>query len=189
MPRERPIAGRRGTARGQGYLRPKWHGRVQREKGASAMSRRIISKRTIAAYEKAGVAAPQTQPDGYLSRLIKYIPSEVIAIFLVVNSLAAGQATIGGVKVPFQLTDQQYFIAFAVFLVITPIYVWRVTSVPKMKPATGQIIISIISFATWAYATGKPFTHTQYYNPLLAAVLVPVVALLAGLIDPNPQIV
>lgn len=152
------------------------------------MTRRIVSKQTIVAYERAGVAAPQTQPDGYLTRLIKYIPSEIIAIFLIVNGLAAGQATVGGVKIPFQLTDMQYFIIFAIFLVITPIYVWRVTSVPKMPPATGQIVISIISFATWAYATGKPFTHTSLYNPLVAAILVPIVALLAGLIDPNPQV-
>lgn len=48
---------------------------------------------------------------------------------------------------------------FIILLIITPIYIWRVTTVTELPPAVSQIIISTLLFAVWLFALGGPFTN------------------------------
>ncbi len=141
-----------------------------------------------AATEKA--TSVSTQGDSYLARLVKYIPSEIITVYV----LAAGFI---GMNVPgsttsngrFMLDQQQQFLVFAGFLVATPIYTAIATRKQGLPPATGQIVISIISFAAWAFALGGPFETLSFYptqGPVISAIALPVVVLAAGFFVPKP---
>ena len=158
------------------------------------MPRRVVPRVPAQVAVPAGgaiAAAPaETQPQGdsYLTRVIKYIPAEIIAIYVIVDGfLKTGK--IGSLRVDQNL----YFLIFAGFLVATPIYTYFATRKPGAPLATGQILISAISFAAWVFALGGPFATLKPFYPdngaIISAILLPAVILLAGLIAPKPQAV
>jgi hypothetical protein len=143
---------------------------------------------TSAPAEKAKAVTSSPQGDSYLARLVKYIPSEIIAVYVLVNGfIVSGRASGSGF---FNLSDQQYFGVFAIFLVVTPIYTFFATNKKGLPAATGQIFISIVSFAAWAFSLGGPFTTLAIYKtngPMISAIALPVVVLAAGFFVPKPQ--
>lgn len=140
------------------------------------MAREIISSKDILRLtrdESSGTKVNDTtglpSRDGYFDRLFKYIPAELVAGYIFV---------LGTVK---QLTDPEEakivnWIIFAVFGVLTPLYLNRVQKVAK----TGQLIISTISFVIWVFALGGPFALNDWYNPVYGSILLPVFTLLVA---------
>ena len=149
------------------------------------MPRRVVARTTTAQ------GATQSQGDSYLTRLVKYIPSEIIAVYVLVEGFIGtnlpNSTTSNG---QFKLDHQTQFLVFAAFLIATPIYTAIATSKKGLPPAVAQIIISIVSFAAWAFALGGPFTTLTNYasqGPGLSAIVLPVVVLVAGFVVPKPQ--
>jgi hypothetical protein len=128
---------------------------------------------------------PRHQADDYLTQLIKYIPSEIVAAFLTIDATIRSSNKISTVA---------YWMVFITLLILTPLYIWRVTSAPNKPPATAQIIISTISFAVWVFAIGGPFARVEWYDPVYAALLLPIYTVAAPIIagrtpiamSPNP---
>jgi hypothetical protein len=148
---------------------------------------RVTAPVTVPAGAAPAPAQPQAQPgDSYLTRLIKYIPAEIIAVYVLVEGfIGAAQPGGGGNSTgQISLTPQQQFLVFGAFLIATPIYTAIAT-----KMAWSQVIISTVSFAAWAFALGGPFLNLNSYKnePLIAAIVLPVVVLLAGIVVPKPQ--
>ncbi|MBF6590753.1 MAG: hypothetical protein IVW57_09520 [Ktedonobacterales bacterium] len=137
-------------------------------------TKRISSGRRI-------VATPdqQTPSDGYLARLVKYVPTEFITIFLTIN----GFVTSGQLK----LSTQQYWIVFAILLAANAIYIWRATSQKGQSPATTQIVVATILYVVFAYSIGGPFKNMSNYRPELGAIILPIALFIAGFIVPKPQ--
>jgi hypothetical protein len=104
----------------------------------------------------------EPQPDRYSARLLKYIPSEVIALYITLDALVRPKA-----GSPQQLL---YWLVFAFGVVATPIYLRRVQRVTKLS----QLTISTLAFVVWVLAVGGPFTQLKYYDPLYGAVLLPI---------------
>ncbi|NLJ42354.1 MAG: hypothetical protein GX431_01765 [Bacteroidales bacterium] len=141
------------------------------------MAREIITSQDILKITRAENTDAETSAtsrinsrDGYFDRLFKYIPAELVAGYIFV---------LGTVK---QLTDVEVarlvnWLIFAVFAILTPLYLNRVQKVAK----TGQLIISTISFAVWVFALGGPFTLTEWYNPVYGSLLLPVFTLLVAI--------
>jgi hypothetical protein len=136
-------------------------------------------------------ATGQTQGDSYLARLIKYIPSEIITVYVLVwgfiGTNLPGSTTSNG---RLSLDHQQQFLVFAGFLVATPIYTFLATNKKGLPPASAQILISIVSFAAWAFALGGPFSTLDFYpkdGATISAIALPLVVLVAGFIVPKPQ--
>jgi hypothetical protein len=141
------------------------------------MAREIITSQDITKITRAespdastSEASLITSRDGYFDRLFKYIPAELVAGYIFVQ---------GTVK---QLTDPDEaklvnWLIFAVFALLTPLYLNRVQKVAK----TGQLIISTISFAVWVFALGGPFALTGWYNPVYGSILLPVFTLLVAI--------
>jgi len=111
---------------------------------------------------RAAVATPVPHADDYQSRLLKYIPAEVIAVYLRLDSVIRSAKD----QIPSQLW---LWIIFAVLLVGTPLYLWRVSKVAKK----GQLIISTIAFAVWVFALGGAFGSQGWYHPVYGALLLP----------------
>jgi len=142
------------------------------------MSRSIITQRDIDATLVGRSAGPAASlnggPDGYNTRVMKYIPAELVAVFVFIQGVI-NQADPSGPNATL------LWIAFGVLLVLTPVYLWRVQHVTK----TLQLVISTIAFAVWVFSLGGPFAFLPWYQAIYGAVLLPLFTFAAGIIIPN----
>jgi hypothetical protein len=117
-------------------------------------------------------------PDGYIDRLVKYIPSEIIALYL-------------GVANVVPVTDPSYHLAlwivFGAATVCTPIYMYFVTQAADEPTLWSQIVISSIAFPIWVFAIGGPFRFLSWYEGKhwVAAVVLTFATFLAGIHRPS----
>lgn len=109
-------------------------------------------------------------PDAYTSRLLKYIPAEVVALFLTLDALIRSSS-----KVPIFI----YWAVFVFGIVATYFYLWRVGKVRKQT----QLHISAVAFFVWVFAIGGPFTHLNWYDPLYGGLLLPVYTFLVAIVE------
>jgi hypothetical protein len=123
------------------------------------MSRQIISKNEYIQIKNANIK-PQIKQDNYLQRLFKYIPSEIILLFITCEKILLSQSDI-----PINL---YWFISIFCFAA-TPFYLFFVAKVKKVS----QLIISTLSFAVWVFAIGGPFSFLRWYKPLYGAITLP----------------
>lgn len=145
-------------------------------KELKAMGRRVVTSKaapTVAAMSAApGTPAAAAPSDTYVTKLIKYIPSEIVAVYIFIEGILNSMNAAGLLQ----------WIIFAFLLILTPIYMWRVTHDKTQPPAWGQIIISFFSFAIWVFAMGGPFTTLSWYNPLYGSILVALYTLVIPII-------
>jgi hypothetical protein len=140
------------------------------------MSREIISARDVMASGSESEAynfefsqkssmpdksAGHGAPDGYPSRLLKYVPAEVVTLFVALDAL---------VRPPADVPLAVYWGVFLFCLVGTYFYLWRVAKVRKQT----QLLISTVAFAVWVFALGGPFAQLDWYAPVYGALLLPI---------------
>jgi hypothetical protein len=112
---------------------------------------------------RADAAKLAPKPDDYQARLLKYIPAEVVAVYLTLDGIVRSAAN--------QLPQKPWlWIIFVILLIGTPIYLWRITKVTKKV----QLIISTLSFAVWIFALGGAFATTPWYKPVYGTLLLPI---------------
>jgi hypothetical protein len=142
-----------------------------------SLGARIYSNRRIESQPEV-----TTPADGYLTRIVKYVPTEFISIFLAINNFVLSSPSKP------RLTTNQYWIATAVLLVANAIYIYFATRQAGKPPATTQIIVSTVLYAVFIYSIGGPFMEAglTWYKPQYAAVVLPVALFIAGFIVPNP---
>ena len=138
------------------------------------MPRTILTQRDIDALATVRGTSPAPSPDDYGSRVLKYIPAEVVAVYIAVQG-AINQAD------PTPTSATLLWIAFGILLVLTPVYLWRVTHVTK----TLQLVIATVSFAVWVFSLGGPFAFLTWYQAIYGAVLLPLYTFAVGIIIPN----
>lgn len=110
------------------------------------------------------------EPDDYRSKLLKYIPAEVIALYLTLFGIIGSER---GVNVTLHWVIFVFCAAGAV------LYLWRVQKVTKWK----QIAISAVAFVIWVYAIGGAFKVSEIQNTLYGALLLPMYTFLIPIID------
>jgi hypothetical protein len=117
-------------------------------------------------------------PDKYSDKLIKYIPAEVITLFMVINPLLITYS-----KQKPESGEILHWFIFCIFLILTPLYLWRVEEVNNPS----QLMISTLAFGTWVFGMGGPFTYIPFYveSPLLISIFVPLIIFSIPLIDPK----
>lgn len=133
------------------------------------MSRQIISKNEYLQIKNANIK-PVIKQDNYLERLFKYIPSEIVLLYITCEKIILSQAKIS--------IGLYWFISGFCF-VITPIYLLIVMKVRKIP----QLIISTLSFAVWVFALGGPFNFLTWYKPLYGALTLPIFTFLISFIQ------
>jgi len=137
----------------------------------------IASQPAAAPIDLTPPTAPASQtaaaPDDYLSRLIKYIPAEVVAVYLAMQAIVSSA------------TDAPGWLIWAVFgglLVLTPLYLRRVARVDKWV----QISLSALAFVVWVFALPDgPFTSFDWYNPVYPALALIFATFVFPIIEPN----
>lgn len=141
------------------------------------MTRQIV--RQPPAPPSGALGAPAIGPpaDKYKDRLLKYIPADVVAIYLTLTSTVAAAAD-GSLK---------WWLAWIVFVVVgicTPFYMKHIGKITDQK----QIIVGSIAFIIWAASLGAPFdkTHIPWFEPIIVALILPLFTFLIPLTDEEP---
>ena len=118
--------------------------------------------------------------DAYLGRLIGYIPSEMVALYL----FAVGMATSGARTDHTRLLA--YWVIFALVWILTPVYMRFATRDPAKGPLWPQVLLATLAFPVWVYATGGPFAMCDWYSGWLSSIILAFVTVIFGLYRPAP---
>ena len=133
------------------------------------MNRRIITRKLLAEGETLKL-------DNYYDKLLKYIPADVVAAWIVVNALITSASGIA--------TAAFLWVAFGIGVILTAVWTWKLTSQPGKATAWTQILISTGAFIVWVFALGGPFATLSFYKPLYGALLMILYTLVVPLINP-----
>lgn len=131
------------------------------------MSRRIITKTLQSVAGGPGV-------DTYSDRVVKYIPSDIVAAWTAASAIIASAS-----NVP---TETLFWVAFVVGLIITPLWILKQTGKPA---AATQAMVGTGAFLVWVFALGGPFAKLSFYRPLYGSLILILYTLLVGLIQPK----
>ena len=121
-----------------------------------------------------GMAVPTK--DDYLTKLVKYVPIEVLAAYLfmatVINSNVTGKH------------DQAIWLGSLLIgiLVLTIPYNLQVLNIVRWE----QIAMSVVGLAVYVFALGGWFATTTWYHQWYASILVPVFGLLVAIFKLKP---
>ena len=105
----------------------------------------------------------KVKPDDYLTKILKYIPSEVVVLYITLYGVASAAKT----EIPFGLIT---WLIFVVGVLGTVLYLWRIAKVNDRS----QIFISTGAFVVWVFALGGPFSSLSWYHPVYGALLLPI---------------
>lgn len=122
----------------------------------------------------AGAVTAAKTEDNFMDRLLKYIPAEIVAVYIFVEGIIRQYQNPVDIK-------GIYWAVFFVFLVLTPVYLWKVLHVSKAT----QLIVAFLAFFVWVFAVGGPFTFLGWYEPIYGAVLLPVFTFAVAIIKPE----
>jgi len=148
--------------------------------------------------------------DGYLDRVAKYVPAEVVAFFIFVNSILvnavekpAAKALTDAVAaesndIPGQVRAAIYKIEMAgisvwtiswavlfIALAMTPVYLKSVSDAADNAEAPGaNIVMSMLAFPFWAYAVDA-LAFRPWHDGALASIMLATFTIISGAIRPE----
>ena len=118
--------------------------------------------------------------DGYFDKIIKYIPSDIVAAWTAaIGIITGGQTT----------STQSYtplWIAFVVGIGLTAAWTWYQTNAPNQPLAIRHITASTISFVVWAFALPIGPASALQMDPKWGSLLLIGWTLVLGIIKPDP---
>lgn len=118
------------------------------------MGRRVVTIR----YQSQSGAGPEV--DDYADRIVKYIPTEVVGVWIVGKSLISLDQT---------ASPATLWVWFGFCLIMTAAWTHHRTRAPDLPPALMQILVSSTAFVVWVYALGPPFEGLPIHSPLWGA--------------------
>lgn len=119
--------------------------------------------------------SPGPTEDDYLTKLLKYVPPEVIGAYIFLVGIITSNADKG--------TLHWWLAALlVVMLVVTVVYDIRVLNI--VRPA--QIVMSVIGLAVYAFALGGWFATMAWYQPWYGSIALVVFGLLVAVVRLNP---
>jgi hypothetical protein len=152
------------------------------------MPRMIVSRSDLTPAVGGQIAAAGAGPAGpgvvaghdqYMDRVAKYIPGEVVVLYL--GLLASSAAAPGGPTLTLLWT------IFVICLIATPAYLLvkfnKEKSTLGLRLKLAQILISTIAFVLWAWALQDP-TALHIVNPFWGRFLLPIFSFAVGLYEP-----
>jgi hypothetical protein len=121
--------------------------------------------------------------DDYLTRLVKYIPAEIIGGSMLVNAILAqavaagnGTATMAGLSVTTIAVG-----ALLVGLILTPLFCWYVRE--DGDAWVLNAVVSTVAFPFWAYLMGA-VAFAKFHDGDLAVILILTFTAVSGLVAP-----
>ncbi len=117
--------------------------------------------------------------DGYFDKLIKYIPSEIVGAWISITGIIKSANDIP--------TNILLWILFIIFVILTAVWILKLTSESNKPPAITQTLISTGAFIVWVFALGDPFSSLTFYHPVYGSVMLIVYTLIVTLINPSER--
>jgi hypothetical protein len=121
--------------------------------------------------------------DTYLERMVKYVPGEVLAFFILINAIldqamksGGADAAMAGVPVPMIATG-----ALIVGCALTPLFCWYVRH--EGDAWIVNAAVSTVAFPFWAYLMGA-VAFAGHHDGNLAAIMIMSFTVMSGLIAP-----
>ncbi len=140
----------------------------------------------------AGETVGVTQVDDFASRIVKYVPAEVIAFYLAADKLFLSPATnIPGLTpntatayINGHLEVFSVAVFFVAFIAVAP---YIRSQADENQPWIVNAVMSTVAFVILAYVANGSIFFQQggYYDPRLAGLLVLVFTLLSGFVIPG----
>lgn len=127
---------------------------------------RSVQQQAIRTAEAGAVASSPVltaeKPDDYRDRLMKYIPADIVAIYL---SLLALIKAANPDKTPIIAIE---WAIFGIIFVVSVPWQRKVVKIDKWQ----QVVIGTVAFVLWAITLGDPFTTTwgTWYQPLYGSI-------------------
>ncbi len=129
----------------------------------------------------------QTEPgDGYLERMVKYVPAEIVAFLMVINAILEQAMTSGGPNaamagIPVPVIAGA---ALAIACALTPVFCWYVRR--EGDAWVVNAIVSTVALPFWAYLMGA-VAFANFHDGDLAAILVMSFTVVSGLVAPRAE--
>ena len=124
--------------------------------------------------------------DGYLERMVKYVPAEIIAFSMVINAIleqamksGGDRAAMAGVPVPVIAA-----VGLVIACLLTPLFCWYVRQ--DGDAWITNAVVSTIALPFWAYLMGA-VAFAPFHDGNLAAILVMSFTVVSGLVAPRPD--
>jgi hypothetical protein len=115
--------------------------------------------------------------DDYLARLAKYIPAEIIGLYLTTAGVVPRESN-GNPKCT------ALWVVFGINFAFVPLYFYFVTQSDNKKPLWAQIILASAAFPVWVFAIGGPFVCLHWYQPWIASITLAFVTVAIGFYKP-----
>jgi hypothetical protein len=102
----------------------------------------------------------------YSDKAVKLVPTEIVGAYMVLAGIIGIDATSGAAPTD-SLSKILIQIVFFVLLVLTPLYLWKMSGVSNVV----QLIVTTLAFIIWIYTLGGPFAVWGIYEPKIAALI------------------
>lgn len=122
-------------------------------------------------------ARPALTGSDYAERTAKYVPGEVVAVYVSLNGILDAVDPSDRLRVPVS------WLVFVLCLVATPLYL-NLLGRREERPWL-HMGISTVAFVIWGYALGGPFQLIGVHKAWLGSVLLGVFTLVVGLVKPK----
>jgi heme/copper-type cytochrome/quinol oxidase subunit 3 len=162
-------------------------GRLVRKPQVADLDSQIAGLESAGHSGLAGAHATIIDPgDGYLERMVKYVPAEIIAFSMLINAIleqamkSGGEnAAMAGVPVPVIATG-----ALIIACALTPLFCWYVRR--DGDAWVTNAVVSTIALPFWAYLMGA-VAFANHHDGNLAAILLMSFTVVSGLVAPRPE--
>jgi hypothetical protein len=142
------------------------------------MGRTVVTARDVVQGSVASAEAPaKLTQDTYQDRLLKYIPADIVAIYV---GLLGVLKTANPQTTPI-VTVQ--WVVFFVILVLTIPWQRKIVKIEKWQ----QVAIGTVAFVFWAISLGQPFETSwkPWYQPLYGTMAMMLYTFLIPLFEPQ----
>ena len=141
------------------------------------MARFVVPRGQSSMGGNAAAAAADAE-DGYLERVAKYIPAEILTAYVALLNIAPTDPAKASVR------SGILIVAAIACFILTPIYFYFRAKPPLPKRL--QIIIATVAFVVWSYALGGIWIERGLHQPEIASALLILFTLVAGIFEPKP---
>ena len=143
-------------------------------KMATAVRQKTEAPTSIAARGKREKPAPQVTKDDLYTKLLKFIPAPLIALYLTLTNLVLGAAS-------GTLEKVILWVLFAFFALMVFFYL-RQRGVHRMS----QIGLSVVAFIAWATASPGPFQLIHWWKEWIGTLTMGILVTLLVVFQPAP---
>ena len=148
---------------------------------------RLVIPRSATNGNLAAASIDDQPADGYSNRVVKYIPAESVAFFVLADKMVASHFGINSTAGETAAASSGAFtlslLVFLLGLIGTPFYL-RQRRLPR-QPWVLNAVLSTVAYVLWAYTLGGSlFLLLGWYQVFLASLFVPIFTFVAGLFEP-----